>query len=120
MKPENEISSLKKNSNKKKAFNIDFGQVCQGDKKQKFIYLINSNEMPIKINDIILNNNSNMNFLLDIESYEYFGNNAPYQNMSYLSKGDLLQQLKERNKDNNHSISFWIYPNDAVKLSINL
>ena len=76
--------------------------------------------MPIKINDIILNNNSNMNFLLDIESYEYFGNNAPYQNMPYLSKGDLLQQLKERNKDNNHSISFWIYPNDAVKLSINL
>ena len=120
LKPENEISSLKKNSNKKKAFNIDFGQVCQGDKKQKFIYLINSNEMPIKINDIILNNNSNMNFLLDIESYEYFGNNVPYQNMSYLSKGDLLQQLKERNKDNNHSISFWIYPNDAVKLSINL
>ena len=119
LKPENEINSLKKNSNKKKAFNIDFGQVPQGTIKQKFIYLVNSNESPIKISDIIIND-SNMNFLIDIEGIEYFGNNEAYQNMPFPSKGYLIQKLKEKYENNNNSIYFWIYPNNAIKLSISL
>ena len=114
LKPEYEIPS-----SKKKPFIIDFGQVPQGAIRQKFIFLINSNEFPIKINDIIIHN-SNMNFLLDIEGYEYFGNDRQYQSISLPSKGYLIKKLKERNKNNNESISFLINANTAVKLSINL
>ena len=117
LKIENKISTIKGTLNKKKIFHIDFGNVALGVKKQKFIYLINENELPIPINNIITDYN-NLNFLVDIESYEYFGNGDEPSNIKYPKKGDLYEKLK--NTENNESISFKIYPHTAVKFSINL
>ena len=117
VKPENRINTIKGTLNKKKIFYINFGNVPQGLKKQRFFYLINENESPISINNIIIDYN-NLNFLVDFEGYEYFGNGEEPLNIKYPKKGDLIEQLK--NIENNESISFKIYPNTAAKFSINL
>ena len=117
LKPENKINTIKGTLNKKKIFYINFGNVPQGVKKQRFFYLINENESPISINNIIIDYN-NLNFLVDFEGYEYFGNGKEPLNIKYPKKGDLIEELK--NIENNESISFKIYPNTAAKFSINL
>ena len=121
LKPENEINTIKNTSKKIKPFIIDFGQVPQGVIKKQYIYLINSNESPIKIDDIIINEPF-IYFFIDFESYEYFGNKEESFDISYPQKGELIEKLKEKyyNSGNNESISFTVYPNTAVKLSINL
>ena len=121
-KTENEINTIKNTSKKIKPFNIDFEQVPQGIIKKKYIFLINSNESPVKINDIIINDPF-IYFFVDFEGYEYFGNKEESLNISYPKKGELIKKMKGRyyNKSRkNKSISFLIYPNTAVKLSINL
>ena len=125
LKPENEINSSKNISKKIKPFNIDFEQVPQGVTKKKYIYLINYNESPIKIKDIIINETF-VYFLVDFEDYEYFGNKEEDSlNFSYPKKGFLLEKMKKRylnyNKEREmEDISFIVHPNTAVKLSINL
>ena len=116
LKPENKINTIKGTLNKKKIFYINFGDVPQGVKRQRFFYLINENESPIFINNIIIDYN-NLNFLIDFEGYEYFGNGEE-PNIKYPKKGDLIEELK--NVESNESISFKIYPNTAAKFSINL
>ena len=121
-KPENEINTIKNTHNKKRPFIIDFEQVPEGTKKKKFIFLINQNESPIEIRDIVINISS-MNFLVDFEGYEYFGNKEQPSDIKYPHKGLILEQLKEKyrnNKNRSKKISFIIYANTAVKLSINL
>ena len=114
---ENEISSMEINSNKKKEFNIDFEHVQQGKIKKKFIFLINLNSSPIKLNNIIIEN-TNSFFSVDFEGYEFFGKNAEKYNISYPKKGYISQKLKEKKNNNCERISFLIYPYTAVKLSI--
>ena len=115
LKNEDKISTIKGPINKKKVFYINFGNVPLGEKRQKFIYLLNRNEDPIPINNIIIDYN---NFLIDFEGYEYFGNGDPPTNIKYPKKGEILEILKK--DDNNESISFQIYPNTAAKFSVNL
>ena len=121
LKPEKEINTIKNKSKKIKPFVIDFEQVPEGVIKKQYIYLINSNESPIQISDIIINEPF-IFFFVDFESYEYFGNKEEPLNISYPQKGELIEKIKEKynNPGNNKSISFTIYPNTAVKLSINL
>ena len=123
LKPENEINTIKNITKKIKPFVIDFEKVPQGINKKKYFYLINYNEAPIKISDIIIKEYF-VYFLIDIEGYEYFGNNEEdLINISYPKKGVLLEKMKKKyfNKNkNNEEISFLVYPNTAVKLSINL
>lgn len=117
IKQEDEIMTIKNSNNyisKKKIFNIDFGENPKGVKKQKFIFLINPNESPIKLKNIIYQNNSV--FFINFEGYEYFGNeDENYYNINYPKKGKILL-----NKKNNETKNFIIYPNTAIKLSINL
>ena len=115
LKKEDIINTIKGPINKKKIFYIDFGNVPQGVRKQKFIYLINKNENPIYINNINVDYN---NFLVDFEGYEYFGNEDEPSNIKYPKKGEIMEKLLD--EDNNESISFKIYPNTAIKFSINL
>ena len=115
LKNEDKISTIKGPLNKKKIFYINFGNVPMGEKSQKFIFLVNKNEDPIPINNIVIDYNS---FLLDFEGYEYFGNGDPPSNIKYPKKGELYQRFLK--VDNNEPISFQIFPNTAAKFSINL
>ena len=117
LESENKISTIKGAINKKKIFYINFGDVPQGVKKQKFIYLINENEKTIKINNIGIDYN-NPNILVDLEGYEYFGNAEEPSNIKYPKKGELMEKIKDI--ENNEPVSFKIYPHTAVKISINL
>ena len=56
--------------------------------------------------------------MVDFEGYEFFGNGDEPANIRYPKKGELINRLK--NYQNNEPISFQIYPNTAVKFSINL
>jgi hypothetical protein len=114
-KKENSIMTIIGPLNKKKIFHINFGNVPQGVKRQKFIYLYNRNEFPIPLNNINIDYH---NFLVDFEGYEYFGNGDEPQNIKYPKKGELLEKLQD--EENNESISFKIYPNTAAKFSLNL
>ena len=116
-KPDNKIHTIKGSLNKKKIFYINFGNVPIGVKKQRFLYLINENEEPITLNNIIIDYN-NPNFLIDFEEYEYFGNGEEPSIIKYPKKGEIMKILK--NTENNEFISFKIYPYTAVKFSINL
>ena len=115
LKNEDKISTIKGPVNKKKIFYINFGDVPLGEKRQKFIYLLNRNEEPIPVNNIYIDYN---NFYIDFEGYEYFGNENEPSNIKYPKKGEILEKF--RNEDNNESISFKIYPNTGAKFSINL
>ena len=114
-KKENMIMTIVGPLNKKKIFYINFGNVPQGVKRQKFIYLYNRNEAPIPLNNIIIDHH---NFLVDFEGYEYFGNGDEPQNIKYPKKGEILEKLQD--EENNEPISFKIYPNTAAKFSLNL
>ena len=114
---ENKIATIKGALNKKKIYNINFGDVPQGVKKQKFIYLINENQKPISINNIGIDYN-NPNILIDFEGYEYFGNAEDPPHFKYPKKGELMEKIKDT--ENNELVSFKIYPYTAVKISINL
>ena len=116
-KIENKINTIKGPLNKKKIFYIGFGNVPQGTRRQKFIYLINKNEKPIVLNNIIIDYNC-MDFLVDFEGYEYFGNGDEPSNIKYPKKGELFERLK--NYESNEPITFPIHPNTAAKFSINL
>ena len=119
LRHENEINTIKIDSNKKKAFNIDFGQVPSGVIKTRFIYLINENNYEIEIKDII-SSNLDPDFLVDFEGYEYIGNKDEQtkEYIKYPDKGYLKNKLKKRNI--NEPISILIFPYTAVKLSITL
>ena len=114
---ENIIHAIKGPINKNKVFYINFGDVPQGVKKQRFIYLINENEKFIPINNIGIDYN-NPNILIDFEGYEYFGNAEEPPNIKYPKKGELAEKVKET--ENNEPVSFKIYPHTAAKISINL
>ena len=115
--PDNIIGTIRGSLNKKKIFYIDFGKVPVGIKKQKFIYLINENESPISVNNILIDYDDPY-FYLDVEGYEYFGTGEEPSNIKYPKKGKILEKLiRTRNKER---VSFKIYPNTAVKISINV
>lgn len=115
--PDNKISTIRGSLNKKKIFYIDFGKVPLGVKKQKFLYLINENESPISINNILIDYDD-PNFYMDVEGYEYLGREEEPSYIKYPKKGKILGKLmKSKNKEH---VSFKIYPNTAVKISINV
>ena len=115
--PDNIIGTIRGSLNRKKIFYIDFGKVPLGIKKQKFIYLINENESPISVNNILIDYDD-PNFYLDVEGYEYFGGGEEPSYIKYPKKGKILEKLiRTKNKER---VSFKIYPNTAVKISINV
>ena len=116
-KMESKITAVKNTSNKSKEFIIDFEQVPQEIIKKKFIFLINLNEAPVTLNNIIIENNNSF-FSVDFEGYEFFGNDIEKYNITYPKKGFILQKLKERNNNEDEPISFEIHPFTAVKLSV--
>ena len=119
IKPGYIINAQKKTNNKQSRFNIDFGNVAQGIIKKRYIYLLNSNDSPIEVKNIVINNTHIFSYV-DIEGYEYFGNEEEPHHINYPKKGKLLNQLKDRYfKDyDNRTISFTVYPYTAVKISI--
>jgi hypothetical protein len=89
--PDNIIGTIRGSLNKKKIFYIDFGKVPVGIKKQKFIYLINENESPISVNNILIDYDDPY-FYLDVEGYEYFGTGEEPSNIKYPKKGKILEK----------------------------
>ena len=115
LNPENIINNINGAKDNEKFFNIDFSYTREGIKQKKYIYLINYNESPIIINKININNNKEILFI-NFEGYEYFGGEDESSEIKYLKS---IESLIEFKKVENF-ISFQIYPNTAVKLSINL
>ena len=111
LKPENQINNINGVVYSSKIFHINFGNSSEGIKKQKFIYIINENELPIVIKSINIEKNEE-NILIDYEGYEYFGNGESPEKKVIIKR---IKNLKYKNL-----IYIKIYQYIAVKISISL
>ena len=117
----NIFDNLKNESHKIINFRFSFGAVCHGVKFQRFLYIVNENSSPVKINEIKSDNDY---ITLDIEGYEYLGNDDFPSNIEEYKNNSLNENIKYnlniKNKESKKSTSIILYPKVAIKLSINL
>ena len=117
----NMFDNLKNESHKIINFRFSLGATCHGVKIQRFLYIVNENSSPVNIDEIKTENN---NITLDIEGYEYLGNDDFPTNIDTIKNDNLNENIKNnlniKNKSSKKSTSIVLYPKVALKLSINL
>ena len=116
----NMFDNLKNDSHKIINFKFSFGPSLFSIKKKKFIYLVNENSSPIKIEQIKSINNV---ITLGYENIEYLGNDEPpkYDKTKLANlENNIKNNLKITNKKKKISTEIIIHPCSAIKFSINL
>jgi len=117
----NIFDNLKNESHKIINFKFSLGAICHGVLRQRFLYIINENSSPVNISEI---KTENGNITIDIEGFEYLGNEKLPNDLVQIKKGNfneiIKKNIKIKNKSLKKSTSILLYPNIAVKLSINL
>ena len=116
----NIFENLRNESHKIINFKFFMGSTYFPVKKQRFLYLINENSSPVKIEKI---HSYNEIITLGFENIEYLGNDDPplydRNKLKYL-ESNIIKNLKIKNKSNKLSTSIIIEPFTAIRLSINL
>ena len=116
----NMFDNLKNESHKIITFKFSLGSTLFGLKKQRFIFLVNENSSPVKIEEI---KNSNELVTLEYENVEYLGNEEPntYDKCSlYNFANNIKQNILMPSMCKKKSTSITIQPYSAIKFSINL
>ena len=116
----NMFDNLKNESHKVQSFKFSLGSTLFGVRRKRFIFLINENSSPIKINEIITQNNY---ITLRYENTEFLSNEDPIK----LDTSDLInlesnlrKNIKISNKAKKIPTSIILHPYSAIKFSINL
>ena len=116
----NMFDNLKNASHKIINFKFSLGVVCPGVKVQRFLYILNENSLPVRFDGIKTDNEY---ITLNIEGYEYLGNDDYPENIDKYQNDNLDALIKANitnNKNSQKSALIMIPPKVAIKLSVNL